>query len=196
MSVRAIADRLVANPALYDYVQRLAGRDRIARRITPWLAGVSGRVLDVGGGTGQLRRLMRGEVDYVCIDLEMPKLLQLKQRSARTPAFVADGAALPFRSATMDTVLLFAVLHHLSDSAARAVCAEILRVLAPGGILIVLDAVLSQRLSGRLLWAVDRGRHPRTNDDVRRLLEESFQIVSATTFPVLHEYCFLRCRKP
>src|SRR6185503_10603173 len=168
----------------------------IARRITPWLAGVSGRVLDVGGGTGQLKNLLRRDVEYVCVDLEMPKLLQLKQRSAATLAFVADGVALPLRSETIDAVLLFAVIHHLPEASARAVCAEILRVLVPGGALIVLDAVRSPRLLGQLLWAIDRGSHPRTAADIGQLLAESFQIVSATTFPVLHEYCFFRCRKP
>jgi SAM-dependent methyltransferase len=196
VSVRAIGDRIVGNPTVYDCVQRLAGRDAIARRITPWLAGVSGRVLDIGGGTGQLQQLLRPDVEYVCLDLEMPKLLQLKQRSAATPAFVADGAALPFRSGTIDTVLLFAVIHHLRETAARAVCAEILRVLVPGGALIVLDAVRSPRLLGQLLWAIDRGSHARTAAQIAQLLEESFQVVSATRFPVLHEYCFFRCRKP
>jgi SAM-dependent methyltransferase len=196
VSVRAIAGRIAGSPAVYDCVQRLAGRDMIARRITPWLAGVSGRVLDIGGGTGQLENLLRRDARYVCVDLEMPKLVQLKQRSATAAAFVADGAALPFRSETIDTVLLFAVIHHLSEEALRAVCAEILRVLVPGGALIVLDAVRSRRLIGRLLWAIDRGSHSRTAAAIGALLEQSFQVVNARRFPVLHDYCFFRCRKP
>jgi SAM-dependent methyltransferase len=195
VSGRALADRIAGSPVLYDCVQRLTGREAVARRIAPLLAGVSGRVLDVGGGTGQLQNLLRRDVQYVCVDLEMPKLLQLKRRSATTAASVADGAALPFRSGTIDTVLLFAVIHHLPAEAVRAVCVEILRVLVPGGVLIVLDAVQSPRLLGQLLWAIDRGSHPRTAAAIEQLLGESFQIVSATTFPVLHEYCFFRCRK-
>ena len=196
MSVRALADRIVGSPVVYDCVQRLAGRDAIARRLAPWLAGASGRVLDVGGGTGQLQSQLRRDVRYVCVDLELPKLVELKQRSANAGAFVADGAALPFRSDTIDTVLLFAVIHHLSEAAMRSVCAEILRVLVPGGELIVLDAVRSSRLPGRLLWAIDRGSHPRSAAAISELLERSFQMVDATTFRVLHEYCLFRCRKP
>jgi ubiquinone/menaquinone biosynthesis C-methylase UbiE len=196
VSVRALANRIAGSPVLYDCVQRLAGRGAIARRIAPWLAGVSGRVLDVGGGTGPVQNLLRRDVQYVCVDVEMAKLVQLKQRSPTAAAFVADGAALPFRSETIDTVLLIAVIHHLSEETMRAVCGEILRVLVSGGALIVLDAVRSPRLLGRLLWAIDRGSHPRTGAAIGQLLGESFQVVSATTFPVLHEYCFFRCRKP
>jgi len=47
----------------------------------------------------------------------------------------ADGAALPFADASFDTVLLLEVLEHVAD--ARAVLAEIARVLKTGGVLLL-----------------------------------------------------------
>lgn len=126
----------------------------------------------------------------------MPKLVVLKPRSKSAAAFVADRAALPFRTGTMDTVLLFAVLHHFSEEAMYAVCAEIHRVLVPSGQLVVLDAVWApRRLIGRALWAIDRGSPPPSAAAIEALLHGSFQIVNAMTFAVLHEYCLFRCEK-
>src|SRR5437868_1439115 len=46
------ASTVVAQPSVYDLVQRLVGAERIYRRIGRALDGASGLVLDVGAGTG------------------------------------------------------------------------------------------------------------------------------------------------
>jgi ubiquinone/menaquinone biosynthesis C-methylase UbiE len=196
VSVRALVDRIAADPAVYDSIQRLAGRDAVARRIAPALENLSGRVLDVGGGTGHVRAQLPRDITYLCVDIEMSKLVALKRRAAAAAATRADGAALPFRSGTIDAVLLFAVLHHLPEDAMRAVSAEVGRVLAPRGRLIVLDAVWApRRFIGRALWAADRGSHPRTAAAIEAFLARSFQIVNAATFTVLHQYVLFQCSK-
>jgi SAM-dependent methyltransferase len=196
MSLPALVDRLAGHPAVYDLVQRLAGRDEITRRMEPWLAGLSGLLLDIGGGTGQLHQRFDRRVNYVCIDLEARKLLALKRKSASAIVLQADGLALPLASGAADAAVLIAVLHHVPDERIRMLYAEIHRVLAPGGQLIVLDAIWApRRLIGRVLWAMDRGSHPRPLAAIEGVLREWFEVVNGTTFTVFHEYCIFRCRK-
>jgi len=54
------------------------------------------------------------------------------------PAVAGSALALPFADASVDFVYTVGVLHHLEDeSAQRAACAEVARVLRPGGAFIV-----------------------------------------------------------
>ena len=196
MSLRVLVDRISGHPAVYDLVQRLAGRDEVRRQMEPWLTGLSGVVLDIGGGTGQLHERFGRHVSYVCIDLEAQKLLALKRKSSSVKVLQADGIALPLASGAADAAVLIAVLHHVPDERIKMLYAEIHRVLGPGGQLIVLDAVWAPwRLIGRALWAVDRGSHPRSLNAIERALRESFEVLHGATFTVFHEYCVFRCRK-
>jgi ubiquinone/menaquinone biosynthesis C-methylase UbiE len=196
VSSQTLIDRIAGHPTIYDGIQRLAGRETIARTLGPWLSGLSGRVLDVGGGTGTIQERLHRDVGYVCVDLEVQKLLVLKQRSSRAGALLADGTALPFGDASFNGALFIGVLHHLSDDQIHTVAYEIVRVLKPGGQLIVLDAVWApRRLAGRVLWAMDRGSFPRRAQVIEALFRKSFRCIDVNTFHVLHEYCVLRCHK-
>jgi ubiquinone/menaquinone biosynthesis C-methylase UbiE len=195
MSGRALADIIAAYPAVYDSIQRLAGRDAVARRMQPWLAELSGRVLDVGGGTGRTAEWLGTRAKYVCVDLERRKLVAVRDQSDRASAVVGDGLSLPLADASVDAALLIAVIHHIEPSRVSRLLGEIARVLTMRGTLIVLDAVRSPRVLSRLMWSIDRGSHPQTADSIARTTRASFEIESAQTFAVLHEYCALRCRK-
>ncbi|HEU5417332.1 MAG TPA: class I SAM-dependent methyltransferase [Streptosporangiaceae bacterium] len=86
-------------------------------------------VLDVGGGTGKLARLlpdrsMRG----LLVDLS-PAMLELAPR----PAVRGDGGRLPVADASVDAVALLYTLYHYPD--ALVPVREARRVLRPGGML-------------------------------------------------------------
>ena len=84
-----------------------------------------------------------------------------------------------------------AVMHHLADTMLDQVLGEGLRVLRAGGQLILLDPVLNRNLlAGRLLWRLDRGSYPRTEDDLRERLESRFKIIHWEKFAIYHEYVF------
>jgi len=64
-------------------------------------------------------------------------------------------------------------------------------VLRAGGHVILLDAVINrQRLAGRMLWRLDRGSYPRTEEDLREKLESRFKIIHWEKFAIYHEYVF------
>ncbi len=191
----SLVDVIAGHPSVYGLIQNLAGRDVIMRHLQPWLDQISGRVLDVGGGTGRIFEQLRPGVRYLCVDLERRKLERL-QRTPGVTGLLADGTALPFEAGVVDAALLIGVTHHLSEAALGAVIAEITRVLVPSGRLIMLDALSApHRLAARALWAWDRGSHPRTAAALDAAFRARLDIEQTMTFSILHDYCALHCRK-
>ncbi|HEY7609995.1 MAG TPA: methyltransferase domain-containing protein [Alphaproteobacteria bacterium] len=133
----------------YDALCRLVGLGRAFRRHTLSLAevGPGARVLDAGCGTGVLTRLAAALVgpSGAAIGIDPgPKMIRRARRDAtRTRSAarfeLAAVERLPFPDASFDAVFLSAVLHHLTPDLKRTGLAEILRVLRPGGRLVVAD---------------------------------------------------------
>lgn len=104
-------------------------------------------VLDVGTGTGRLPRALlfqprfRGRV--VGVDLSRRMLAQavrLTRPHASRVAFIwQDGRNLPFEPDTFDAVTCLEVLEFTPDP--RAMLQELVRVLRPGGVLLVTNRV-------------------------------------------------------
>jgi len=75
------------------------------------------------------------------VDLSEPALMELASRGAR----VAQGeiCCLPFTSATFDLVCAFDVIEHIDND--RGALAELCRVIAPGGVLLLSVPLYSSR---------------------------------------------------
>ena len=91
-------------------------------------AGVSGTVVEIGSGIGNLKEHRR---EAICTDLFPNPWLDV----------VCDGYELPFASATVSHLVLFDVFHHLR--APRAFLKEAQRVLAPQGRVILFEPYIS-----------------------------------------------------
>ena len=189
--LQRVAAALVSRPLVYDLVQTLAGQARVAERLRGALARVPPprRVVDVGSAAGGFAQ--RLGIRPVCVDLDPRPLAALRRRTGTAPAVAADASRLPFRDAAFDLALCVAVLHHLDDATAPRVIAELERVSA-GRVLFLEPLRNDRRRVSRWLWRYDRGRHPRTRDELLALLEPAFRVEEAVEFSVYHEY--LLCR--
>ena len=101
-----------------------------------WLAGFD-RVLDAGCGEGQIARQVAagsegGRPSFVAgVDIAHNQVREAHRRGGQVSYVMGDATALPYRSAAFDAIVATLVFEHLGrlDRA----CAEVARVLAPGG---------------------------------------------------------------
>lgn len=131
----------------------LLGLTRVRRRM---LAGLTGRVLEVGTGTGlNLRSAKAVEAQVVAIDRNLGFLCRARASGARAALVCADAQALPFRPGAFDAAV--ETLVFCSVPSPSEALAEIRRVLRPGGELRMLDHVLAP---GRVLGTLQRALGP------------------------------------
>ena len=110
------------------------------------LAGASGRVLEVGGGTGANLPFYGPDVESLTITEPEPSMLRRLERRVReqspdTKVLRAPAEDLPFEDNTFDVAISTLVLCGVDDQA-RAL-GELRRALRPGGRLIFIEHVRS-----------------------------------------------------
>jgi ubiquinone/menaquinone biosynthesis C-methylase UbiE len=137
---------------VWDTIVRLAG-PREQRNRDRLIAGVRGRVLELGAGTGlNLGRYSHG-AEVVAIEPEptMARMASARARQAAAHAVVLRGVAeaLPFPDDTFDAVVACYVLCSVSDQG-RAID-ELRRVLRSGGEVRVYEHVRSAHPGGALV---------------------------------------------
>jgi len=119
------------NPLLDGFFYR--EKMRAIHRITP--EETVDAVLEIGGGRGGLTGLLFPRARVVNIDLDRSYADAPPNRRERTSFVCGDATRLPFADARFDAVTMFDVIEHVPDDS-RAM-AEALRVLRPGGMLLL-----------------------------------------------------------
>jgi ubiquinone/menaquinone biosynthesis C-methylase UbiE len=139
-----------------------------------------GRLLDIGTGTGHVAALLQTPSRTV-VGCDIMNLLMLP-----LPYVLADGGQLPFRSASFDVVLLITVLHHVPKPLHSRFLSETVRVLKPGGRLIVMEDTfrgIMERETTKFFDRVMNGEfagHPHAN----RTLAEWVELMTQAGFQV------------
>lgn len=105
----------------------------------------SGRVLEIGVGTGLNLPHYDDDVTLTAVDVDADMLAGARRRAAELGLDVefhhTDGLALPFDDASFDTIVATFVLCEVAN--VRRSVVEMMRVLRPGGKLLLADHVRS-----------------------------------------------------
>jgi SAM-dependent methyltransferase len=118
------------------------------------------RVLEVGGGEGELAQRLVGELDVQLVGIDQSEAMVELQRAQGIDARVGDVQALPFADGEFDLVVAAWMLYHVPDLDRGL--AEIARVLRPGGVLVAATNSLEHMQE---LWSLaqrERLAHART----------------------------------
>ena len=144
--------------ALYERMIAPSEEACVASWRSALLADVSGRVLEVGAGTGlNLRHYRHAAIDELVLaepDPAMRCRLDVRVVALGVKATIVDARAerLPFDDASFDAVVSTLVLCSVPDQAVAL--AEVRRVLRPGGRLVFLEHVAADptREPGPVRW--------------------------------------------
>ncbi|MER5974170.1 class I SAM-dependent methyltransferase [Streptomyces sp. NPDC002055] len=153
----SVTDRGLLSSKAYGSGQHLAARQSLYAWQTPRhdlpgmvvdeLAGVGGRVADVGCGNGKfVQRLREERRDLTVIPMDVSQGIL----GDIPGAVVADAQQLPLNDGSLGAVLALHMLYHVEDRT-RAVC-ELARVLGPGGIAIVSTNSRTDKQELECLW--------------------------------------------
>lgn len=126
-------------PWMYDAGMALQERLGLAKWRRLLVGGATGRILEVGCGTGRNLPLYAPGADVIALDPSMEVLRAARKRAPGVPLVAASAEAMPFRDGAFDTVvsgLVFCSVPH-PDVA----LAEVRRVLADHGTLRMLEHV-------------------------------------------------------
>jgi ubiquinone/menaquinone biosynthesis C-methylase UbiE len=151
---RAFYDRSARD---YDrwlhYYERVMGVRAARKRL---VSSATGRILEVGIGTGRNLAYYAPGVEVSAVDLS-PEMLDRARRQAEAldiaiDARVGDAQSLPFPDAAYGTVVATLALSAIPGH--MTALAEMRRVLAPGGKLLVLDHARSHIRAVRWMQAL------------------------------------------
>jgi len=139
------------------------------------------RTLDLGCGPGAFSDVFLGG-DYVGVDMNA-RYIEHARKHRKGAFIVGDARKVDLPDGRFDQVLIFGLLHHLSDDDVRAVLSECRRMLVPGGRLLAIEdipALSRLNLVGHLIHRVENGEHIRKVEEYRALYGEAARIERET----------------
>jgi len=171
----------VYDAAMWPFERAAVGAWR--RRLA---ATASGRVLEIGAGTGSQLRWYAAGADVTALEPDVSMLERARRRAAQAAArvTVVEGRAeeLQFDDASFDTAVSAFALCTVADPAAAL--DELRRVLVPGGTLLLLEHVHLTWEPGRSLqtmaapaWAAAAGGCRLDRETVRSAREAGFTVL-------------------
>lgn len=170
---------LLGHEALYVGLQKVVGADRLRYKCIDEIKP-GDTVLDVGCGPAYYFDRLP-EIRYYGFDTSERYIAHARKHFGHKGEFRCEVlneshlAELP----KFDRVLLFGLLHHLSDDDSLALLDLASRALAPGGTVLSIDPCFepTQGRISRAMSANDRGEYVRTPERFTELARQSFSTI-------------------
>jgi SAM-dependent methyltransferase len=178
MMQRSLVRRLADVPRLFDALRWIleGGYRGHHHVIQEHLLG-AGRTLDLGCGTGIHAGFFPPDA-YVGADIN-PTYIQAAQSRFPAHRFVVQDVTLAsFEDAEFDACMICGVLHHLDDQEAGRLLQRAARAVRAGGKVVIWEDIPASRWNvvGNVIHSLDLGRHIRTPEGYRSLLEKHLTI--------------------
>ena len=132
---------------------------------------------------------------YTGVDINTGFIESARRHYPGTEFDVMSGTGLDFADEEFDQVVTIATLHHIDDAGVVDTLREARRVCRNGGKVHIIEAIYPlkpYKIFNYLVFALDRGRHQRTFEQLITLLISQLPIEIAETksgFP--HDVCYI-----
>jgi SAM-dependent methyltransferase len=183
-----ILHKIVAQPLVYDAVQKFFGADECHRQLRPFLEPTAGSlVLEIGAGTGDWARVLPPTARYLWYDNDPVKLSGFRAKKLSPLAVLADAANLCLKKKSVDYALCVFLSHHLTDEELDDFLRQLAQVCRNR--LIFMDGYRhDSSVISNLMWKYDRGSHPRYPGAILGAIQKWFDIDRKAEFSVYHHY--------
>lgn len=201
----AVVGRSLDYPRVFHLQQRLFAREYRGLKTTfgTWLVGRRS-VLDIGCGTGACAASLFSfdRVSYVGVEVRRKYVEYARRRYPGGEFLCADASCTQFPGQPFDAVLMFSILHHLSDADSARLVEAVSGVLAPDGVVLSAEPLFPEpqryRGTARLravvslaLLKMDRGNYIRDRCGYLRLWDGFRPVRDCTFRSSLHDFCGL-----
>lgn len=181
-----LRERFLARTIVYKSLKAILGQPNSLEYINKRFFDVpdGSRILDLGCGYGDSAYFYADRCSYVGVDANENYINEARRRNSKNKAeFIVGDISDPevLDRGPYDLVMIVGVLHHLNSDQVIALAKSSQQLIAPHGRLVALENVFTpdQKLSARLMIAVDRGRYVRDSEGYTGLLSKGFTNVEA-----------------
>jgi len=185
-------DKLFSNPALLNFVRNILERDfKVPKKIIVKELDRDKKTLDIGCGTGEHSILFNPE-GYHGIDISKSYINNAK-KNFKVNFSVMDAQKLKFPNDSFDNILIFGILHHLSDEVCDNVLKEAKRVAKDSAKILIMEDIPTKsryNIIGKIVHYFDAGTNIRKIDSYRKLISKYFTIKKELeTISGVCDYC-------
>jgi SAM-dependent methyltransferase len=179
----SVIDAVMSSPRIYQLWQAPFADRKLRPMLDAARMHPARRVLDVACGPGTNAKYF-ADAEYVGVDINDEYVRYARERYGRS-FVVADVVTSPLPGTGYDCILVNSFLHHLDDAAVRTVLRRLGALLAPGGVIHMLELVLPDRgVLARWLARWDRGKYARPLDAWRALFADAFALETFQAYPL------------
>jgi SAM-dependent methyltransferase len=174
------------NVGAWDVIQTVLGAPDFKKKLYASVLGSErGKLLDFGCADGNTADAL-SNFEYYGIDLDERFIQAARLRFAgvsNIQFLCADLKTRPYGEGFFDQILFAGTAHHLNDNLFSDMLGELHYCLKPGGAIHILDPVFQDKdgWQQRLLRRIDRGRFPRTTQQLIDLIPQGrFEVGTPT----------------